>query len=213
MTDLGLIPQLSETRIKSGRSVLCPIKYYLSIGVTVFKLYYMVLKIWRQCGESVWNCWGAACSRNFIAKVQPASERDVSLAGKNVSNLGFLLFRLCHLTVLLARHAVGVTGLHSSVWLCLWCRYSQCHWYSTFWCWRPWQLFRSSLPYHVFLLLCAHITSVYSCTPTKFVDALAPRRDCSRGKRFLQYEQRKTWIILVSSEIKNTRHSSGYGLT
>ena len=31
-----LIPQLSETRIKSGRSVLCLIFYYLSIGVSVF---------------------------------------------------------------------------------------------------------------------------------------------------------------------------------
>jgi len=37
------IPQLSETRIKSGRSVLCPYIYYLSIGISVFKVYTFVV--------------------------------------------------------------------------------------------------------------------------------------------------------------------------
>ena len=31
-----LIPQLSKARIKSGRSVLCPIVFYLSIGVQYY---------------------------------------------------------------------------------------------------------------------------------------------------------------------------------
>ena len=51
-----LIPQLSETRIKSGRSVLCPIKYYLSIGVTVFvKLGAKVIKLWHITKQFILN--------------------------------------------------------------------------------------------------------------------------------------------------------------
>ena len=37
------IPQLSETRIKSGRSVLCPIIFYLSIGLSVYFILNLVV--------------------------------------------------------------------------------------------------------------------------------------------------------------------------
>lgn len=42
------------------------------------------------------------------AKVLPVSETDVSLTGKDVSNLGFVLFLLCYLPILATRHTVGI---------------------------------------------------------------------------------------------------------
>ena len=43
-----LIPQLSKARIKSGRSVLCPILFYLSIGIQFFvKLAAKIINLWH----------------------------------------------------------------------------------------------------------------------------------------------------------------------
>ncbi len=63
-----LIPQLSKARIKSGRPVLCPIIFYLSIGVTVFvKLGAKLLKLWHITKQIILNKVFILCFLREIA--------------------------------------------------------------------------------------------------------------------------------------------------